>query len=67
MIKPHHLFVGATAPRAYAQAFDEKSAPVRPEPFASVNGARFYGRKPNRERKCGHDVEPNQRKRNDRN
>jgi dihydroorotase len=48
MIRPHHLFVGATAPQAYAQAFDEKSAPVRPEPFASLNGAGFYERKPNR-------------------
>jgi dihydroorotase len=48
MIKRHNLFVGATALQAYAQAFDEESAPVRPEPFASVNGARFYGRKPNR-------------------
>jgi dihydroorotase len=48
MIKPHHLLVGATALQAYAQAFDQESAPVRPEPFASVDGARFYGRKPNR-------------------
>jgi dihydroorotase len=42
------IFVGATALQTYAQVFDEENALARLESFASLNGPRFYGRKPNR-------------------
>jgi dihydroorotase len=42
------VFGGATALQTYAQVFDEEDALDRFEPFASVNGARFYGLEPNR-------------------
>jgi dihydroorotase len=38
------VFVGATALQIYAQVFDEENALDRLEAFASLNGARFYGR-----------------------
>jgi dihydroorotase len=42
------IFVGATALQTYVQVFDEENALDRFESFASLNGARFYGLKPNR-------------------
>jgi dihydroorotase len=42
------VFVGATALQTYVQVFDEENALDRFESFASLNGARFYGLKPNR-------------------
>lgn len=42
------VFVGATALQTYVQVFDEEQALDRFEAFASLNGARFYGREPNR-------------------
>jgi dihydroorotase len=41
------IFVGATALQTYIQVFDEENALDRFESFASLNGARFYGLKPN--------------------
>jgi dihydroorotase len=41
------VFVGATALQSYVQVFDEENALDRFESFASLNGARFYGLKPN--------------------
>lgn len=41
------VFVGATALQTYVQAFDEENALDRLESFASLNGAKFYGLKPN--------------------
>jgi dihydroorotase len=41
------IFVGATALQTYVQVFDEENALDRFESFASLNGARFYGLKPN--------------------
>ena len=41
------IFVGATALQTYVQVFDEENALDRFESFASINGARFYGLKPN--------------------
>jgi dihydroorotase len=41
------VFVGATALQTYVQVFDEENALDRFEAFASLNGARFYGLKPN--------------------
>jgi dihydroorotase len=41
------IFVGATALQTYAQVFEEENALARLEAFASLNGARFYGLKPN--------------------
>ena len=41
------VFVGATALQTYVQVFDEENALERFETFASLNVARFYGRKPN--------------------
>jgi len=41
------IFVGATALQTYVQVFDEEAALDRFESFASLNGARFYGLKPN--------------------
>jgi dihydroorotase len=42
------IFVGAVALQTYVQVFDEENALDRFESFASLNGARFYGMKPNR-------------------
>ena len=42
------IFVGATALQTYVQVFDDENALDRFEAFASLNGARFYGLKPNR-------------------
>jgi dihydroorotase len=41
------IFVGATALQTYVQVFDEEDALDHFESFASLNGARFYGLKPN--------------------
>lgn len=41
------IFVGATALQTYVQVFDEENALDHFESFASLNGARFYGLKPN--------------------
>jgi dihydroorotase len=41
------VFAGATALQTYVQVFDEEDALDRFEAFASLNGARFYGLKPN--------------------
>jgi dihydroorotase len=41
------IFVGATALQTYVQVFDEEKALERFEAFASLNGPRFYGLKPN--------------------
>jgi dihydroorotase len=41
------IFAGATALQTYVQVFDEEQALDRFESFASLNGARFYGLKPN--------------------
>jgi dihydroorotase len=41
------IFGGATALQTYVQVFDEENALGRFEAFASLNGARFYGLKPN--------------------
>src|SRR5579862_7977373 len=41
------IFVGAVALQTYVQVFDEENALDRFESFASLNGARFYGMKPN--------------------
>jgi dihydroorotase len=41
------IFVGAVALQTYVQVFDEEKALDRFESFASLNGARFYGVKPN--------------------
>ncbi len=41
------IFGAATALQTYVQAFDEDNALDRFEAFASLNGARFYGLKPN--------------------
>jgi len=41
------IFGGATALQTYVQVFDEENALDRFEAFASLNGARFYGLKPN--------------------
>jgi dihydroorotase len=41
------IFCGATALQTYVQVFDEEQALPRFEAFASLNGARFYGLKPN--------------------
>ena len=41
------VFVGATALQTYVQVFDEENTLDRFEAFASLNGARFYGLKPN--------------------
>jgi len=41
------IFVGATALQTYAQVFDEEKALDRLGSFASLNGPRFYGLKPN--------------------
>jgi dihydroorotase len=41
------IFVGAVALQTYVQVFDEENALDRFEAFASLNGARFYGVKPN--------------------
>jgi len=41
------IFAGATALQTYVQVFDEENALDRFEAFASLNGARFYGLKPN--------------------
>jgi dihydroorotase len=41
------IFGGATALQTYVQVFDEEQALPRFEAFASLNGARFYGLKPN--------------------
>jgi dihydroorotase len=38
------VFAAATALQTYAQVFDEEGALDRLEAFASLNGARFYGR-----------------------
>jgi dihydroorotase len=41
------IFGGATALQTYVQVFDEEQALPRFEAFAALNGARFYGMKPN--------------------
>ena len=41
------IFAGATALQTYVQVFDEEKALENFEAFASLNGARFYGLKPN--------------------
>jgi dihydroorotase len=41
------IFVGAVALQTYVQVFDEENALDRFESFASLNGAQFYGVKPN--------------------
>jgi dihydroorotase len=41
------IFGGATALQIYVQVFDEEKALEKFEAFASLNGARFYGLKPN--------------------
>jgi dihydroorotase len=41
------IFVGAVALQTYAQVFAEENALDRFESFASLNGAQFYGVKPN--------------------
>ena len=41
------IFAGATALQTYVQVFDEEHSLDRFESFASLNGARFYGLKPN--------------------
>ncbi len=41
------IFGGATALQTYVQVFDEENALDRFEAFSSLNGARFYGMKPN--------------------
>jgi|SRR5579862_193513 len=41
------IFGGAVALQTYVQVFDEENALDRFESFASLNGARFYGMKPN--------------------
>ncbi|HJT08780.1 MAG TPA: dihydroorotase [Stellaceae bacterium] len=44
------IFSAPVALEIYAQVFDEENALDRLEAFASLNGARFYGLKPNEER-----------------
>jgi len=44
------IFSAPVAVQIYAQVFDEENALDRLEAFASLNGARFYGLKPNEER-----------------
>jgi len=41
------VFAGASALQTYVQVFDEENALDHFEAFASLNGARFYGLKPN--------------------
>jgi dihydroorotase len=41
------IFVAATALQTYVQVFDEEASLARFESFASLNGPRFYGLKPN--------------------
>jgi dihydroorotase len=41
------IFVAAAALQTYVQVFDEENALDRFESFASLNGPRFYGLKPN--------------------
>jgi len=44
------IFSAPVALEIYAQVFDEENALDRLEAFASLNGARFYGLKPNEDR-----------------